>query len=58
MKNIFSGAFILLWIAVFFGWIMNIYKLAGMFGEEISTWFIARIVGIFFAPLGAVLGYM
>ena len=51
MKNIFSGAFILLWIAAFFGWAANIYKLVGMFGSEVSTWFIARCIGIFFAPL-------
>lgn len=56
--NIFSGAFILVWIAALVGWLMNIYKLVGMFGEEITTWFIARCVGIFFAPLGAVIGYL
>ena len=56
--KIFSVAFLIVWLAVVIGCIMNIYKLVGMFGGEITTWFIARCVGIFFVPLGAVIGYL
>jgi len=61
MKSIFAFmhlSFVFVWIAALIGWFMNIYKLVGMFGGEITTWFIARCVGIFFAPLGAVIGYL
>lgn len=40
------------------GWVMNIVKLVGMLDGEVTTMFIARIVGVFAAPLGAVLGYL
>jgi len=39
------------------GWVANIVKLVGMLGGEVNTWFIARAVGIFAAPLGAILGF-
>lgn len=50
--------FIVLWLAVIGGWIANIVKLVGMVGGEVTTMFILRAVGIFAAPLGAVLGYL
>jgi len=39
------------------GWIANIVKLVDMLDGDVTAMFIARIVGIFAAPLGAVLGY-
>lgn len=42
------------------GWVMNIYKLA-MLSPVISEWGgmeVMRAAGIFFAPLGSVLGYL
>jgi len=39
------------------GWLINIYKLVGLIGGDITTWFIARLVGIFVLPLGGILGY-
>lgn len=39
------------------GWIANIVKLVGMLDGELTTMFIARIVGIFVAPFGAILGF-
>lgn len=44
-------------VAGFTGWVMNIISLVGMDGVLESGLGIARIVGIFVAPLGAVLGY-
>jgi hypothetical protein len=40
------------------GWFANIVKLIGMFGGDITALFIARLVGVFAAPLGAVLGFI
>lgn len=39
------------------GWIANIVKLATMCCE-LSGWLVLRAVGIFVAPLGAVLGFL
>lgn len=40
------------------GWVMNIVKIIGALGDPtITPLFIARIVGAFAAPIGAVLGY-
>ena len=47
-----------LWVCVIGGWIANIVKFVGMIGDnEVTTMFIARVVGIPVGPLGAVLGY-
>lgn len=52
---IFVGAVVLASIG---GWIANIVKLAGT-GFEPFTWLaVIRAIGIFVAPLGAVLGYV
>lgn len=40
------------------GWVINIVKIVGMLHEPITAFFVARVVGVFAAPLGAVLGYM
>lgn len=39
------------------GWIANIVKLVGMLDGELTAMFIARIVGIFVAPFGSILGF-
>ena len=39
------------------GYIANIVKLIGMLGGEINAMLIARGVGVFAAPLGAILGF-
>lgn len=47
-----------LWVATIGGWIANIVKFVGMIGDnEVTTMFIARIIGIPVGPLGTVLGY-
>jgi hypothetical protein len=53
------GAFIViaLWVAAIGGWIANVVKLVGMLDGAVTTMFIARVVGVFAAPLGSVLGY-
>lgn len=50
-------AVLLFILAAIGGWIANIVKLVGMIGGDVTAMFIARCVGIFAAPLGAVLGF-
>lgn len=57
MKTFFGGICIALWAAAIFGWVANIVKFFGMLDGGVSAMFIARIVGVFAAPLGAILGY-
>lgn len=55
--NYFAIPVIILWATLFVGWIMNIMTIAGSSFDVLSGMLILRIVGIFVAPLGAVLGY-
>ena len=52
----------LVWVVValagIIGWVINIVKLVGMIGADISAELVIRAVGIFFAPLGAVMGFI
>lgn len=55
---VFHLIFIALWLAAFGGWVANLIKFVGMIGSnEVTTMFIARLLGIPVAPLGTVLGY-
>lgn len=47
----------LVWLAAVLGWVMNFVYFVGMLGGPMSTMFVGRVVGIFIAPLGAILGY-
>ncbi len=47
-------AFIVLMIG---GWIANIVKFFGMLDGEVTAMFIARVIGVFVAPLGSLLGF-
>ena len=40
------------------GWIANIVKMFAIMNDGITGMFILRIVGVFAAPVGAVLGYL
>lgn len=47
-------------IAAIGGWIANLVKLVGLFGETLEANAIEAIIrgiGVFAAPLGAILGY-
>ena len=46
----FIGAFMV-------GWVMNIITIAGSSFNDITGVLVLRVIGIFIAPLGAVLGY-
>lgn len=46
-----------LFIAAVVGWIMNIITIFHMASLTISGELLIRIIGIFIAPIGAILGY-
>ena len=52
---------VLVWIVIvlvgFVGWGMNIYKISQVCCD-VSGMLVIRVVGIFVAPLGAVLGFL
>ena len=48
----------LLWVAAFVGWVLNIVEIIRIVNDPIAGIFILRCVGIFIAPLGAALGYV
>lgn len=47
---------ILIWICLF-GWAQNIYKVALISSDPISSEFIMRMIGIPFVPFGIIFGY-
>lgn len=57
-----GGAFAFLFFlaviaAAICGWIANLVKLIGILDGGVTAMFIARMVGVFAAPLGSVLGF-
>lgn len=57
MKIFWYSFAITIIIGLCIGWVMNLIKLLGMLSEPITAWFIARIVGIFAAPFGGLIGW-
>lgn len=56
---VFGLGVIVFWLAAIGGWINNIVILIGSLGDPtVTPMFVARCVGVIFAPLGAVLGYV
>ena len=59
MKSIFTSLYVVLILALtgagIFGWVMNISKLID--ANALDGMVIARAIGIFVAPLGAILGF-
>jgi hypothetical protein len=49
---------ICIWVFGLLGWVLNIITVAGSDFGVITGLLVLRIVGIFIAPLGAVLGYI
>ena len=56
--NIVNIPIFVIAIAGLGGWIANIVKFLGMLDGGVTAMFIARIAGVFIAPLGAVLGFV
>lgn len=49
--------YILIFVLAIIGWVMNIVKLIGMLGGDITAMFLARLVGLI-PIVGAVLGWI
>ena len=45
-------------LAVFYGWVMNLYAIWHTVDNPIAGKFILRCIGIFVPPIGAILGYL
>ena len=67
MKNIYRkesrdrfGVLLIMfiWAALIFGWVVNIVKLYSMVSEPVTGVFVLRVIGIFIAPLGSVMGFL
>lgn len=52
------GLFILFWLLAIGGWIANIVKIFGAAADPVTAFFVLRCVGVFLAPVGAVLGFL
>lgn len=54
---------LIVWLFLAIGWVLNIYRIVvAVSGEAlgeivITGFFILRVVGVFVAPLGGILGY-
>lgn len=58
MQSISPIASFGLWLASIVGWCMNIWAIFGSVGGwTLDSMFVARWVGVFVVPLGAILGY-
>ena len=58
LANLFELTVVIIWLVGAIGWIANIYKLANSSFDVLTGMLVLRIVGIFLAPLGAILGYL
>lgn len=62
MKKITVGWFTMLVLVSLFlalaGWIANLFKIFGTSFEPLTAIAVMRVVGIFVAPLGSVLGFI
>ena len=58
LKAVFGIGMVILIIAAIGEWIANIVKMVALFGDPIGAWLIGRTIGIFVAPIGAILGYL
>ena len=51
-------AVVMAWLLMACGWIANIVKLVNSDFDPLTGMVVARIIGVFVAPLGAVLGFL
>jgi hypothetical protein len=50
--------FVIVWFAGLVGWILNIIEIISNFSTLLNGLMVMRIIGVFMAPLGAILGYI
>ena len=54
-------AIVLFWLAAVIGWVVNLVQLANMLPDkfsDIATLAVLKLIGVFVAPLGAILGWL
>ena len=59
-SDVLALLYLVIVIAGIGGWIANVYKLISN-GFELAAWGgleVARVIGVFIAPLGSILGFM
>lgn len=49
---------VMLFLAGVVGWVMNVIEIVQTGADPITGLFIVRVIGVFMAPLGCVLGYV
>lgn len=49
--------FLCLWAFGVIGWVWNIVKIVGSSFDVITGMLVVRVIGIFVAPIGCILGY-
>jgi len=47
---------VVIWIIGIIGWVANIVQIVSIWSPDITAMLVLKIVGIFIAPLGSVLG--
>jgi hypothetical protein len=40
------------------GWLLNVVKLISILDGDVTAVFVARVAGVFFFPLGVILGWL
>ncbi|URC15560.1 hypothetical protein DB2_58 [Octadecabacter Antarctic DB virus 2] len=58
MENFFGFAAIALVLAMFAGWVMNLVSLFSASFDPITGQGVMRIIGVFVAPVGGVMGWL
>lgn len=56
MKELTGVAIIVIFFALIYGWVMNIVALFGLTAASPLGEIIGRIVGVFLAPVGGIIG--
>ena len=49
--------YLLVAIALFVGWVLNVVAIFSLLGGDITAELVIRIVGVFAFPLGGIVGY-
>ncbi len=52
-----GGVLLTIITALLIGWVMNIIEIVDTVDAELTGMFILRCIGVFFAPLGGILGW-
>ena len=54
----FGLGYLILWLVLGIGWVVNIFKLVmGVGADPLTSMEVLRIIGIFIAPLGGIVGW-